>query len=263
MVRLKERRVLVTGASGSIGMEIAAALSREGAFVIAASRGGQKLRDAASRLKQEGAAVSPLVMDLLSPDSVREAIDVICTHWGGIDALVHCAGAWMHELNPEYLSSARPFYAFTAEQMRMSAEYNYMTFFTAAQAAMRFFLEQGEGRIVNVGMDEELFRTRGFSPLIAAKGASNALTLSIAAELEGTNITANLLTPGGYVRSSSMPANASAEHFGKLLDPSVLREPAVFLCSEQSRGVNGRHIVATRFREWLKEEGLEWDVDLD
>jgi len=250
--------VLVTGGSSGIGFEIVRALAEEGAYVAAAARGGQRLRDAAASLKGKGLDVLALVMDVLSDESIEEAMKVIESHWGGLDVLINCAGIWMQEFNPHFTERAMPFYAYTREQMMSSMEINYLGYFATSQASMRFFLRQGEGGIVNIGMDEELFLTRGFAPIIPTRAATNALTMLMAAELKGKGVDVNLLTPGGFVAGNSMPSNADRAHFGKLLPTDICNEPMIFLCSDRARGISGEKIVASRFDEWLRQKGLEW-----
>jgi gluconate 5-dehydrogenase len=105
-------------------------------------------------------------------------------------------------------------------------------------------------------MDEHLFTLRGSSPVGPSRAATNALTAIMAKELDGSAITANLLTPGGFVATESMPSDAPEENFGRLLPPEIMGEPAVFLSSGMALGLNGEHIVADEFNQWLSGRKL-------
>ncbi|MEM3852654.1 MAG: SDR family oxidoreductase, partial [Methanomassiliicoccales archaeon] len=253
MGNLKELRVLVNGGSSGIGLSIVKALAGEGAFVAASSRGGQRLRDTIQSLKREGLEVFPLIMDVENRESIAEATRLIEANWGGIDVLFNSAGVWMNAFNPNFTEKSRPFYSFTEEQIRKALEINLMGYLAVIRAFIPSFLAQGKGRIVNVGMDEQLFFTRGFFPITVSRGATFAMTMAMAADLEGSGITANLLLPGGFVNTPSMPSSLAEKHFGTLLSPDVVGEAARFLCSEEAEGVNGQVIRANGFGEWLRD----------
>ncbi len=246
----------MTGGSSGIGLEIVRALAREGAFVGMASRAGQRLKDAKQQLRSEGLDVFAVVLDVESYESITEVVNLLKSHWGGVDILFNSAGMGMESFNPDYATGAMPFYSFTHQQLRKAMDVNYIGYFAVTQSFMPLFIEQGRGRIVNVGMDSDLLTVRGFSPVSPTRAASNALTMIMARELEGSAITANLLTPGGFVVSGSMSADAPEESFGRLLDPAVMGEPAAFLSSPLAEGINGETVVASAFDEWAESHGL-------
>jgi gluconate 5-dehydrogenase len=155
-----------------------------------------------------------------------------------------------------------PFYSFTPQQLRRAMDVNYLGYFAVTQAFMPVFIEQGKGRIINIGADDHTIQVRGFAPIGPTRAASNALTMIMAREFEGTAITANLLTPGGFVSAASMPGDAPVSSFGQILSPDIMSDPAAFLCSSYAEGINGEHIVAASFHEWIANSGLKekWDA---
>jgi gluconate 5-dehydrogenase len=246
--RLSEVRVLVTGGSGSIGTAIVRALLHEGAFVAMAARAGQKLKDASQALRREGLDVFAAVMDVESHDSITEVVNLLHSRWGGVDVLFNCAGMGMEHFNPAFTTRAMPFYSYEIDSMRKAMDVNYIGYFAVAQAFMPTFLEQGRGRIVNIEVDSELLAIRGFAPFSPARSATDTLTMIMAKEFEGSALTANSLTPGGFVRGGLFPAETPVEAFGKLLEPEVMGPPAVFLASRDAEGLNGKHIIASKFK---------------
>ncbi|MBX8643962.1 MAG: SDR family oxidoreductase [Thermoplasmata archaeon] len=245
--RLRERRVLVVGGSGNIGSAIVRALAAEGAFVAMASRAGQRLKDASQRMKKDGFDVFAVVLDVTSPESVDEAVHLLGSHWGGIDVLFNCAGTGMAEFNPGFAHSAIPFYSYRLNALRTAMDTDYFGCLAVMQAFIPVFREQGRGMIVNVSIDQDMANLRGFAPIFPAKAAVNALTAIAAREFEGSGISVNLLTPGGFVGGGMIPTDAPEENFGKLLSPEVMADAAVFLASDEASGINGRHIVAREF----------------
>lgn len=254
--RLSEVRVLVTGGSSGIGLSIVKAMAREGAFVAMAARAGQRLKDAKQELRRRGADVFAVVLDVSSYESITEVVNLLKSHWGGVDVLFNCAGIGMEQFNPEFTTRAMPFYSFTVQQLRHAMDINYLGYFAVTQAFMQVFIEQGHGRIVNVGGDEHTLTVRGFAPVSPTRAASNALTMIMARELEGAAITANLLTPGGFVASGSMPGDAPEESFGYVLSPDIMEGPSAFLASEEAEGINGEQICASRFTDWIESSGM-------
>ncbi len=246
----------MTGGSSGMGLSIVRALAKEGAFVAMAARAGQKLKDANQQLKREGLDVFAVVLDVESYESITEVVNLLKSHWGGVDVLINSAGAGMDQFNPDFTRKAMPFYSFSHEQLRRAMDVNYIGCFAVTQSFMPVFIEEGHGRIINVGADDHTISIRGFAPVGPSRAAVNALTMIMARELDGSAITANLLTPGGFVSSSSMPADAPEESFGTILSPDIVGEPAAFLSSGMAEGLNGEHVVATGFKEWISREGI-------
>jgi len=251
---LSERRVLVTGGSGEIGLSIVSALARHGAVVAMAARAGQKLKDARQALMREGRDVFAVVMDIESYESILEAVNLLKSRWGGLDVLINCAGMGMASFNPSFTVQARPFYAFSPDDMMRSMHINYLGVFAVCQCFIPIFIEQREGSIINVGADIEEMCMRGFAPWGPAKSALNTLTDIMSLELKSSGIDVNLLTPGGFVSGGLMPPDASEESFGRLLESSIMGEPAVYLSSHDARGITGEHVVASQFSTWLERE---------
>jgi gluconate 5-dehydrogenase len=80
-----------------------------------------------------------------------------------------------------------------------------------------------------------------------------ALARVIAADLEGTTVTANILLPGGATATGMIPDEAPPERMENLLDPSVMGPPIVWLASAAAAGVHDERIVATQFEGWLSQ----------
>jgi 3-oxoacyl-[acyl-carrier protein] reductase len=89
---LRNRVVLVTGASRGIGEAIAERLTSEGAKVVISARGRGPLFDLAGRLAQTGAEVLPVVADTSTESGIRDCVDSTITHFGRLDTVVHNAG---------------------------------------------------------------------------------------------------------------------------------------------------------------------------
>jgi NAD(P)-dependent dehydrogenase (short-subunit alcohol dehydrogenase family) len=69
----------------------------------------------------------------------------------------------------------------------------------------------------------------------------------MAADLDGTSVTVNILLPGGATATGMVPDGLPAEARAQLLDPAIMGPPIVWLCSEDSAGLHDQRIVATEF----------------
>jgi NAD(P)-dependent dehydrogenase (short-subunit alcohol dehydrogenase family) len=98
-----KKTYVVTGGASGTGRSVSDQLSQDGHRVVIWGRTETKLRQAV----REGAAVGYHVADLSAPDAVEQAFAAFDKEYGGLDGLVHCAGAWIPgslcELEPAVL----------------------------------------------------------------------------------------------------------------------------------------------------------------
>jgi len=89
---LTGRVALVTGASRGIGAGIAASLAQEGCRLVLVARGQEALEAHAQALRELGAEVHALALDLLEPDAAAHAVQETLSRCGQLDVLVHNLG---------------------------------------------------------------------------------------------------------------------------------------------------------------------------
>jgi NAD(P)-dependent dehydrogenase (short-subunit alcohol dehydrogenase family) len=145
------------------------------------------------------------------------------------------------------------FWTVSPEAWRMVIETNVVGPFLMARPAAPAMIEAGWGRIVNISMNHETMRRRGFSPYGPSKAALESETIIWAHDLAGTGVTVNALLPGGATATGMIPHGITPELRAKLLDPAIMAAPIVWLASERSDGVTGRRFVAARWRADLPE----------
>ena len=126
-----------------------------------------------------------------------------------------------------------------------------------AHAAVGHMLEQGWGRIIGVTTSLDTMIRINMSPYGPSKAGHEALVATMATELEGTGVTANVLVPGGPVNTNLLPPDSPFDR-AKLIQPDIMRVPVVWLASDAADGVNGRRFIAYFWDESLPiEERLE------
>ena len=126
-----------------------------------------------------------------------------------------------------------------------------------AQAAAGHMVGQGYGRIIGVTTSMDTMWRKGGAPYGPSKAGHEALVAIMAQDLEGTGVTANVLTPGGATATNMVrpPEGAGA---GGLIQPEVMQAPVVWIASDEAAHWNGRRIIAYHWDESLPlEERLE------
>jgi len=250
--KLRGKKALVTGASSGLGLAMANALAEAGAAVVLTARSSEKLADVVAQLQARHLEVFALALDVRDEHSIGQAVQWVTTHWGALDLLVNNAGIGMRTVNPDFLTQPQPFYEVTAEGFRNLIDTNLTGYFLVAKAFAPLFVEQGRGKIVNISMNHETMRRRGFIPYGPSRAGAESLSLIMAEDLREHHVDVNLLLPGGATETGMIPEAAKAaiaSHF-QLLSPDVMAEPIVFLASDESNGITAERIVATEFASW-------------
>jgi gluconate 5-dehydrogenase len=174
----------------------------------------------------------------------------ILRSWGGIDVLINNAGLGMRTVSPKFLTDPKPFWEIPAQGFRNLIETNLTGYFLVAKEVVPHFLQSGGGRIINISMNHETMRRRGFIPYGPSRAATESLSHIMAQDLEGLSVTVNLLLPGGATATAMIPENVPDSMRTQILSPQVMAEPVAFLCSDEARGVHDQRIVAKDFARW-------------
>jgi 3-oxoacyl-[acyl-carrier protein] reductase len=245
-MKLEDRVAIVTGGGRGIGRAIAEALAAEGARVmVTAAREQREIEAVAAKIG--GAAV---LADVSSKDAVQRLVDAVLSQFGRIDILVNNAARGMKFVNARFMTDPRPFWEADPDAWRMVIDTNVNGVFLMTRAVIPHMLARRAGRIINVSINRETMRRKGFTPYGPSKAALESMSEIWAQELEGTGITMNLLLPGGATDTGMIPDSFPAAKRKELIVPAVMGPPAVYLASDEASGVNGQRIVAI---EWRKE----------
>ena len=233
---------IVTGAGSGIGRATACRLAREGwplALIDVSVDGLAETR----RLVGEQAPAVPFQADITVRPAVEAAIASAIEQFGGIRALVCCAG-----INPMVPTSLDIDEAFFDRVM----DVNLKGMFFCNQAAIRFMVDHGGGAIVNLASVSGLIGWGGTSVYSASKGGVIALTKALAIEYAQAGIRVNAICPGA-VRTpmvednqerlpdpeAARRANAAHHPVGRIAEPEEIAEAVAYLVSASSTFITG------------------------
>ena len=181
---LRDRVVLITGASSGIGRASAIAFHRAGARVVAAARSLDKLEALVDELGSDRIAAVPL--DVTDPAQREAALRFARQRFGPIDVLVNNAG-WASFSSVVHTPQ---------EHVEHMLRLNLAAPIALIQAVLPEMLERGSGQIINVSS------VVGYQPIprmtiyCATKSALNGLTTGLRMELKGAGVDVLLVAPG-------------------------------------------------------------------
>lgn len=244
------KRILITGATSGLGLAMAQALVKEGAKVLITGRNQDKIDKAVSSVQSLSGECAGVLIDVRDEQSIEAGVVQMEKLWGGIDVLINNAGIGMQTVNPNFLTDPKPFWEISSSGFRDLIDTNLTGYFLVAKAVVPYFIKTGSGRIINIGVSEGTKKRRGFIPYGPSRAGTESLSHIMAQDLMEYGITVNQLQPGGATETGMVPEELKAAINISFLSPEVMAEPALFLCADESNGVNDVEIIAKDFPEW-------------
>jgi NAD(P)-dependent dehydrogenase (short-subunit alcohol dehydrogenase family) len=220
---LKDRRIAITGAFGTLGTAVVRRVLAEGARVAAL--------DHAPAPKSASAFVDAVLIggvDLADAAGANAAVAQAAEAFGGLDALVNIAGGFAWEkLDGGSLDTWDRMY-------RM----NVRTAVAASQAALPHLLKSEAGRIVNIGAAGAMKAAAGMGAYAASKSGVARLTEALAEELKQHRITVNALLPS-IIDTAPNRADMPDADFSRWVRPEQIGDAIVFLLSDRAQAITG------------------------
>lgn len=185
-IPLRNRVVLVTGASSGIGEATARLCAEEGARLALAARRVERLTSLAEELTARGAEVLVIPADLAQPAEATAMVRRCEEHFGRVDVLVNNAGVML--LAPVLTSNP--------EDWRRMFELNLLGLMTASQAVLPGMIERREGHIVNISSTAGRIANPNGGGYSASKFGVGAFSESLRREVYSHNIRVTIVEPG-------------------------------------------------------------------
>jgi NAD(P)-dependent dehydrogenase (short-subunit alcohol dehydrogenase family) len=184
---LKDKVIIITGASSGIGRATALALAKLGAKLGLAARNYAALSAAADQARQLGAQAIAVPTDVTQKDQVADLVSEVLATFGRIDGLVNCAGVGV----------IRPIEQLTEEDIDRTYAVNTKGVILVSQAVGAAMLKTGGGRIVTPVGTMGRYVMRGSAAYSASKWGAVGALKAMATEWQRSGIGISLLYLGG------------------------------------------------------------------
>ncbi len=186
-VNLRNKVIVITGASSGIGRATAIGAGRAGANIVVAARRFDRLQKVAEEIEGSGGKALAVETDLSDPSQIESLIAKSIARFGCIDVLINNAAIGVYATVDET----------TPEQMEKLWRVNYMGTFHAIKNVLPLMRKQNSGQIITIASMSGRRGAHFKSAYCATKFAQIGLMESLRMELMGTKIHCSLIFPGG------------------------------------------------------------------
>ena len=230
---LKNKNIIVTGASGGIGNSIIKKLYEAGANILATGTKTEKLE----KLKQQFEKIKIISFDISQTKKIEEFIDNATNELGGnLDCIINNAGITQDNLAIRM----------SLDEWQKVIDINLTSTFLMSKFAIKKMLKNKSGKIVNITSVVGHTGNLGQSNYTASKAAIIAMSKSLAIEYAKKNININCISPG-FIKTAM--TDKIDEKFKEIIIskipsarlglPEDIANAVLFLASNQSNYING------------------------
>lgn len=234
------RAALVTGGSGGIGRAVAERLAKDG-IAVGVHYAGNKASafDAVAAIAAAGGRAIAVGGDVAEPGDMTAAFEAVEAEFGGIDVVVNTAGIML----------LSPIAALNLDDLDRMYRTNIRGTFVVSQLAAQRV--RSGGAIVNFSTSITRTQFPTYGAYAASKGAVEAMTMVLARELRGKEITVNTVAPGPTATPLFLQGKSDADverlaraaPLERLGTPEDIAEAVAFLACP-GRWINGQVLFA-------------------
>jgi len=235
MIDFKDKKILITGASGGIGDELVKKFLSLGGNVIGTGTKAEKL----DLLKKKYSNIKVKKFDILEHSRIEEFIEDATLELGGLDILINNAGA-----NADNLSLRMK-----EDEWKKIIDINLTSTFLLSKNAIKKMLKNKFGRIVNVTSIVGHTGNLGQANYAASKAGIIGMSKSLAIEYAKKNITINCVSPGFIQSNMTMNIAEKVKMYltsripmGRLGTGEDVSNCVAFLSSSQASYITGETI---------------------
>ena len=236
MIDIKNKNVIVTGATGGIGNSIVKALADQGANVLATGTKFEKLNE----LKKINNKIKTLQFDISNHDKIEKFIDDATNELDNkLDCIINNAGITKDNLSIRM----------TYEEWSKVIDINLTSTFLMSKYSIKKMLKNKSGKIVNITSVVGHTGNVGQANYTASKAGIVAMSKSLAIEYAKKNININCISPG-FIDTAmtekidekfkeSIISKIPSNRLGK---PEDIANAVIFLISDDANYINGETI---------------------
>ncbi len=242
---LKDKVVLITGASRGVGEAMAYGLAAEGAIVAAVARtvargtgeGTGSLEETVERIKESGGRALAIACDVTNEEDVKEMVEKVEYEEGVVDVLINNAG----------VSIRGSIIDLSVEEYDRVMDVNLRGPFLTCKYTVPQMIKRRSGSIINITSRLSDWTEEKHILYGTSKAALNRFTLNMAADLKQYNIAVNALSPG--LVSSYMTRNwdPGDNPRGLVIEPAEVVVPATVWLAQQDASYTGKVLLRNDF----------------
>ncbi len=240
-MKLQGRKAMITGASRGIGRAIAVAFASEGAQLALVATSAERLVDTAAMCQERNKLdVAMFGLDVRSSADCDAVVKQAVEKLGGLDIVVNNAGVTRDNL----------LMRLSDDDYDTVLDTNLRGAFNITRAASRPLMKSKAGRLINIASVVGMVGNAGQANYAASKGGLIAFTKSVAKELAGRGVTANVIAPG-FIETdmtASLDAKVKEEalkgiRLGRFGKPEDIAQAAAFLASDAGSYITAQVLV--------------------
>ena len=236
MNNLKNKNIIVTGASGGIGNSIIQKLTEEGANILASGTKIEKLE----KLKSEFKNIKILQFDISQTEKIEDFIEKATLELGGsLNCLVNNAGITKDNLAIRM----------SIDEWKKVIDINLTSTFLLSKFAVKKMLKSKSGKIINITSVVGHTGNLGQANYTASKAGIVAMSKTLAIEYAKKNININCISPGFIKTAMTDKLDDKFKEIimskipsARLGEPEDIANAVLFLASNQSDYINGETI---------------------
>ena len=249
---LKNKTIVITGASRGIGREMALRFAREGANIVIAAKSSVPhpklpgtIFTVAEEVEKAGGKALPIKVDVKEELEVQAMAVAAMKEFGGIDALVNNAGAIA--LSPVTETSMKRY--------DLMQDTNVRAAFLCAQACLPFLTKSPNPHILNlsppISLDPKWLA--GHVAYTLSKYGMSLVTLGMAEEFRKMGIAVNSLWPRTLIATAAVKFVMGEEGMKASRLPAIMADAAYAILISPSRELTGKHLLDEDF---LRTKGM-------
>lgn len=251
MANLKNKTIIITGASRGIGREIALTCARDGANIVIAAKSDEPhpklkgtIHSVAKEVEEAGGQSLAIKVDVRSEEDIDNLIAKTVERFGGIDVIINNAGAIALagvEMTP-------------LKKLDLMMQVNFRAVFLLSQKALPHLKKSDHGHILSLCPPLDLDRRwlRNHSPYTLTKYGMSMLTLGMSDEFKRYGIAVNALWPRTVIHTDATSFGGK-QSFDRARGPKIMADAAYSLLQKQDREVTGQLLID---EEFLRSEGV-------
>ena len=235
MISFKEKKILITGATGAIGNELVKKFVSLGGDVLGTGTKAEKL----DIIKKKYPNIKVKKFDISEHSRIEEFVDNVTLELGGLDILINNAG-----INADNLSLRMKY-----DEWKKVIDLNLTSTFLLSKHSIKKMLKNKFGRIVNITSVVGQTGNLGQSNYAASKAGIIGMSKSLAIEYAKKSITVNCVSPGFIISDMTMNIAEKVKLYltsripmGKLGTGEDVSNCVAFLSSEQASYITGETI---------------------